>query len=657
MKRSGIIPLWPVMALLVAFGMLTGCAEVSLQRGTELITEGRWEEAVQFYREAARRDPRNVEIRLGLARSMHFAGEELARKGTDAENADRTEEATALYQRALTYNSEQSAALGGLNRLARVKLFQDRMAKARERMAAKEWRAAQAEVVAALRLNPDNAAAKSLRQELSALVQAETSAAKAEADGERQAALLFPTTPTTLRFRDMDIKDVLDVFAKTSGVNIFTDESIQPKRVTTYFKDLALREAFSLILGANRLFAKKVAENTVIVVPDNPGKRQQYDELTVQTFYLTDADAKVVVNLLRTILNTRQVFVNEKLNAIVIRDTADKVDLARKLLDANDRGVAEVEVDVEVLEVDRNALQNIGIDLNPRTFNVTLNLPATVPLSRAVGAVATPALGLPSGTSSPALVLNLAKNESTTKTLASPTVRILDRQKARLMIGERRPFLISSLSSSSVGTGTTTGTTTPTVGTTTETRVEYRDIGLKLTLTPTVHLSGEVTIELNFEISAVGAPIQGASSGELLPPINTRNLDTFIKVKNGETRLLGGLYQEVDTVANNIIPFLGEIPGLGRLFSSPNQSRSRTDVLISLTPRIVKILERPDADIESFSSGTADSFGPSVPSAPIAPSPVIPQRPAGAAGTPQPGGAQPTPAPAPAQPTPRPSAF
>ncbi len=190
----------------------------------------------------------------------------------------------------------------------------------------------------------------------------------------------------TLRFRDTDIKEALEVFARTAGVNIFTDESLQPKRITTFFQNLPLREAFNLILTSNRLFAKKVAENTVIVVPDNPGKRQQYDELVVQTFYLTDADAKVAVNLLRTILNTRQVFVNEKLNALVVRETPEKIELARKVLEANDRGVAEVEIDLEVLEVDRNSLQNLGIDLSPRTYTVSLLLPDELSRSTRSGA-------------------------------------------------------------------------------------------------------------------------------------------------------------------------------------------------------------------------------------------------------------------------------
>jgi general secretion pathway protein D len=240
------------------------------------------------------------------------------------------------------------------------------------------------------------------------------------------------------------------------------------------------------------------------------------------------------------------------------------------------------------------------------------------------------------------LILNLVKNDSNTKVLANPTVRILDRQKARLLIGERRPFLISSISSSpAIATTTTTGTTTSSAATTTQSNVEYRDLGLKVTLTPTVHLDGEVTVELNFEISSLGPPIADVESANLLPPVNTRNLDTFIKVRNGETRLLGGLFQDTQSEATNQWPFLSDIPWLGRMFVNPTHSRTRTDVLISITPRIVKALDRPEPEIESFASGTAESFGPAAgPAALAVPSPTAPQRPAapGQPAAPTPGG-------------------
>ena len=628
------------MALtLVLGGLLLGCAaEITLERGEALSAAGRWEDAVQFYLDAASRDPKNVEVRLGLARAMQEASNALVRQGQELQKAGRLEEAGVAYRRALGYNTENQAAQEGLERISRLRQVMDHLARARGRMEKAEWLAAQAEVAAVLRLDPDHPQAKELQKEMAQRLKAEAPPPKAEDDAEKAAAQLFSTKPVTLRFRDTDIKEVLEIFARTAGVNIFTDESLPAKRVTTYFRDLPLREAFNLIMTSNRLFAKRVADNTVIVVPDTPGKRQQYDELVVQTFYLTDADAKVAVNLVRTILNTRQVFVNEKLNALVVRETPEKLELARKLLAANDRSVGEVEIDLEVLEVDRTRLQNLGIDISPRTLSVSLGIPANMAITN----LADPIRNLTTvNITNPSLILNLAKNDSSTKTLASPTIRILDRQKARLLIGERRPFQISSLTSVPATAGTTTTATTPGAAptgavTTTETRVEFRDVGLKLTLTPTVHLNGEVTVELNFEISSVGAPIAGVPGGQLLPPVNTRNLDTFIKVRNGETRLLGGLFQASDSVANSRVPFLSDVPFLGRLFVSGDQSRATTDVLISLTPRIVKVLNRPDPELERFLSGTADTFGPPVAPGVTPPPPPRPPAPPAAAPTPRP---------------------
>ena len=637
-------------------GVLLGCApQISLQRGEELSTAGRWEEAAQFYLAAASKDPKNIEIRLALARAMQEASQSAVTQGNQLLAAGRLDEAAAAYRRALRYNAENFAALDGLERIAVHRQVQERLARVRERVDKGDWRAAQTEVLLALRLDPENTQARELQVQIAAQLRGEAPPPKT--DGEKAAAELFSTQPVTLRFRDTDIKEVFEVLSRTAGVNIITDESLPAKRVTTFFKDLPLREAFNLILASNRLFAKRVAPNTVIVIPDNPAKRQQYDELMVQTFYLNDADAKVAVNLLRTILNTRQIFVNEKLNALVVRETPEKIELARKLLAANDRSGAEVEIELEVLEVDWNRLENLGIDIQPRSYSVTLNLPTGIPVNDFWNTIKTASTVT---ITNPSLILNIAKNDGNTKILANPTVRILDRQKARLLIGQRFPFLISSLSSVPATAGVPTTPTTPGVTptgavTTTETRVEYRDTGLKLTLTPTIHLNGEVTVELNFEISALGPPIAGVAAAQLLPPVNTRNLDTFIKVKNGETRLLGGLLSTVDSSANSRIPFLSDIPILGRLFVSGDQTQTRTDVLISLTPRLVKILDRPEADVELFSSGTADSFGAPVPAfAPPALAPPGVPRPTAPPGGAPPGGPAITPPGGPPPGTPRP---
>jgi len=627
--------------LLLLAGLLLGCAtDKPQQRAEELGAAGKWEAAIRSYREAIAKDPKNLEARLGLARAMAEASNEKLAEAKRFLEAGRLEEAGQAYQQALAYNAQNQGALEGLQRLAVQRGVAERLGRARARLQRNDLRGALAEVSAALRVDPDSAEAALLRQEILQRLRAEPSPEQADRDADQVAIQMFPTSPVTLRFRDTDIKEVLEVLSKTAGINVVTDESLPAKRITTFFKDLPLREAFSLILSSNRLFTKRVAANTVIVVPDNPAKRQQYDELMVQTFYLTEYDAKVAVNLLRTILNTRQVFVNEKLNALVVRDTPDKIELARKLLEANDRGAGEVEVELEVLEVDLSSLENLGIDFSPRSLSVTFQWQALALSSLTAGFYAG-TVSIPATS----LILNLVKTDGNTKILANPTIRILDRQKARLLIGERRPFLISSLTS--VPAVATVGTTPTGAVSTTQTNTEYRDVGLKVTLTPTVHLNGEVTVELNFEISAVGAPITSGAANELLVPVNTRNLDTFVKTKNGETRLLGGLLQQTEQETNSPIPLLADIPGIGRIFNSSNKQKQRTDVLISITPRIVKMLDRPDPDIETFLSGTADSFGPSAPALPAMPTPPPPPRPATPGGAPTPSPPAGTPAPAP----------
>lgn len=623
-----------IVGSLLGLGMLLAVAACApqLPQGEALMTSGRWDEAVAFYLEAVQRDRSDPEARAGLLRALSEAAIFYQREGDARERAGQLDEAKALYERSLSYNAENAAARAALNRLvARAKAL-DAAGRARGLLAKGAPQEAVREAEIAVELAPDLPEAQAILAEAKAAL---PKGAPAGADGELLA--LFPEKPVTLRFRDTDIKEVLEVFARISGVNIVTDDAVGPKRITANFRDLPIREAFRLILAANRFFAKQLAPNTVVVVPDNPGKHQQYEELFVKTFYLTSADAKVAVNLLRTILNTRQVFVNEKLNALVVRDTKEKLELARKLLEANDRGGAEVEIEVEVLEVNRTRLQDLGIQFTQQ-LTATLTPPSAQSLHE-LSFIGPTTLAF--SVTNPALTLNLLKNQGSTKTLAHPTIRVLDRAKARLLIGERRPFQISQLSSVPATGATAVPGATPTLPTgavtTTETRVEFRDVGLKLTLTPTIHLNGEVTIEINFEISTVGAPIAGVTGGALLPPVNTRNLDSFIKVRDGETRLLGGLFQDSESQTVQKIPFLGDLPLLGRLFSNTRTDKARTDVLVAITPRLVKTVERPRPDIELFFSGTAEAFGgPGAPggapvafppAAPPVPSPALPPRP------------------------------
>ncbi len=601
---------------------LASCAQTGGLPTGEPLTAADFDAAIARYTETLVKEPRSEDARLGLVRTLRAAAEFHFREGTRVEREGALDGALTAYHRALQYNPDHATARAAAARVTdrrRAVTLLNRAKEAAQRGALRETALLLAE---GRKLAPDWPEVEALFAEVTARAEVAEGLEAQQRAAETRGLVALPLKPVSLRFKDTDIKDVLEVIARLGEVNIFLDEGLTAKRVTTYIKDLPLRDAFELLLSTNRLFAKQVGPRTLVVIPDTPAKHQQYDDLVVHTFYLADTDAKTQVNLLRTILSTRQIFVNEKLNTLVVRDTPEKVALAKKLLHANDRGIGEVEIELEVIEVKADARDNLGL-LFDKAYQVKLNIPTIIVGSSFADQLGGSTLALPS----PAVTLNILKNLADTKTLASPTVRVLDRQKARILIGERRPFQISTLSSSSATTATPQAPGTP-AGTIQETRVEFRDVGLKLTLTPTIHLNGEVTIELNFEISSVGAAI----GGDLLPSVNTRNLDTFIKVRDGETRLLGGLIQNDTTVTTDKLPFFGDIPLLGRLFSNVATTTIRTDVIISVTPRLVKVVEPPAEDVLTFWSGTALSFEAGPVAAPAAlvppelPRPAVPPR-------------------------------
>ena len=587
---------------------------------------GSYDQAVKFYMERLSEEPRSVEARIKLVQALRAAAAQHAERGVEFEEAGRSDAALVEYRQALNYNTEETRAQQGIERVAAKRKAKELLAKGKQLLEKEELREAAQLLGEAKNLDPENPEIQQVHQEVTTQLQAaaETVTRASELAATERAMSLLSTKPVTLRFKETDIKEVLEIISKLADINILLDEGVRAQRVTSYVKDLPLRQAFALMLSTNRLFAKQVSDNSLIVIPDTPAKHQQYDDLQVRTFYLSNADAKVAVNLFRTILNSRQIFVYEKLNAVVIRDTPDKIALAERLMHLNDRGGGEVEIDLEILEVDRTKLRDLGIFFTDQYQAAFFTVPAGAPA--VAGFVTAEALAGARAFSdllftNPVIFLNLIKTDTEAKLLANPTLRVLDRQKASILIGERRPFQISQLTTAPgviPQPGTTAGGATAI--TTTETRTEYRDIGLKLAFSPIIHLDNDVTIELNFEISSIGELV----GGDLLPSVNTRSLNTFIKVRDAETRLLGGLIQDESRKTTRHSPFLGDLPIIGRLFRDERQEKVRRDVIISLTPRIVKKVEPPKPGVATFWAGTGQSFegGPLAPvSAPAPPSP------------------------------------
>ncbi len=597
------------LLILSVLVLLAACATTTppLSQGDELMRTGSYDAAVKFYMERLTEEPQSIETRIKLVQALRAAADLHADRGVEFEEAGRLDAALVEYRQALNYNTEQSRAAQGVERVTAKRRAQELLEQGKELLNKGAVQEAAHLLNQAMGLDPENPEIEEAYQEATdQLKQAAEAASRAgELAATEQALSLLSTKPVTLRFKDTDITEVLEILSKLAKINVLVDEGVRAKKVTSYIKDLPLRQTFSLILSTNRLFAKQVNDNSLIVIPDTPAKHRQYDELQVRTFYLSNADAKRIVNLLRTILSTRQIFVDEELNTVTLRDTPDKIALAEKLLHVNDRRGGEVELDLEILEVDRTKLRDLGIFFTDQYQAAFFTFPTGSPLS--AGAVTAALLG---GASlkgdllftNPTVLLNLIKTDSEAKLLANPTLRVLDRQKASIVIAERRPFEVSSL------TSTSGGTTAEPAGavTTTETRVEFRDVGLKLTFTPIIHLNDEVTIELNFEISSLGEPV---GDNELTPSVNTRTLNTFITLKDGQSRLLGGLIQNETRKTVQRSPLLGDLPLIGRLFRDEREENVRRDVIISIKLRVVKRLEPPHPEVSTFWAGTWESLG------------------------------------------------
>jgi general secretion pathway protein D len=397
------------------------------------------------------------------------------------------------------------------------------------------------------------------------------------------------------------------------------------------------------VLVTNQLERKVLNDNTVLVYPATPAKQQAYRELVVKSFYLANADVKQTANMVRQLVKTRDLFVDEKLNLLVIRDTAEAVRMVEKLVAAQDLGEPEVMLEVEVLEVGHSQLSAVGIQW-PGSVALGLTGAAGV-AGQLTGREAQNLNGTLARVtvSDPLIALNLRAQAGRTSVLANPRIRVKSREKARIHIGDKVPVIT-----------TTAGAT----GFVSE-AINYLDVGLKLEVEPQVFLEDDVGIKVGLEVSNIGDQVK-SSSGTIAYQVGTRNAVTTLRLKDGETQVLAGLISDEDRRTASKVPGLSKLPVLGRLFSSNDDTLNKTEIVLLITPRIIHNVERPAARIEEFKSGTELEVGgahfglapvPSSlpPSSPAKKTPAAPAAPAPAAPAPVnplPPAAGPQPAPA-----------
>jgi general secretion pathway protein D len=417
--------------------------------------------------------------------------------------------------------------------------------------------------------------------------------------------------PISLSFpHETPVKDIYRALGNAFGINILFDQAVKDDRISIELKDVTAQQALERVMQAASHFYKVLDEHTIIIIPDNPQARRDYEDLVIQTFYLSNGDAEQVTNVVRTMIEARNVFPLKALNAITIRDTADKVRIAEKIIQANDKAKAEVVVDVELLQMDLDKLRDIGFAISGASGPiVTTGTDADGKPVQFTG-VATPSAAtleqlrnLTAGSFSfavPTPTYALVKSLSDTHLLANPELRISEGEKATLHIGQRIPVPVSTFTS--VAPGTTNGSTFAPV-----TSFQYQDVGIKVSMEPRVHHNREVTLKLTVEVSNLGAPVKTAGQPDQ-PTFSTRTIESTIRLKDGETNFLAGLIQQTEENSDTDTPFLSDIPILGRLFTQTHKRITRTDLVMTMTPHIIRIPDITDEDVAPMWVGTQNNL-------------------------------------------------
>lgn len=550
--------------------VVAACASDSaLRDGRRLIDQGKMDEGIQRLEQASKARPDDEELRVNYQRYRDLYFDQLMFEGEKARALGRSDQAAAAFQRAQGLKPGDERAASGVEA---TRTAQERQAKVRDAQALLEAGKTQEAlnlVREVLREDPAHRGAKALQRRMEeAQLKSQPSGPRLKGSSDKR---------ISLQFRDVPLKSVFDFLSQVSGINFVFDREVVPDtRTTILLRDTPLEEALGVLLVTNQLEKKVINDNTVLVYPNTPERARDYQPLVVRSFYLSNADVKQTLNLVKTVLKTQDVFIDERLNLLVMRDTPETIRMAERLIAAQDLAEPEVILEVKVMEVSRTKLRNLGAQYPTQVsagVRGAAGIAGEVTLSEWLNRRSDVVV---LNVTDPAFILNLQHQDSDTNLLANPRVRVRSREKAKIHIGDRLP-VITTTSTANVGISES---------------VQYLDVGLKLDIEPNVYLEDEVAIKIGLEVSNIVQEIR-SEQGTLSYRIGTRNTATVLRVGNGETQVLAGLIQDEDRRTTDKVPALGNLPLLGSLFRNNNDSRTKTEIVLLFTPYIVRTLDRP----------------------------------------------------------------
>lgn len=566
---------WGSLFLCIGFGLLTaGCpkGQPDFSQGKKAETLQDYDAAYVFYQKAVKADPSNAAYKIKL-NSMRFeASQQHVKVGVELRKKGDLQAAAAEFQRAQVIDPASAVAEQELRKTIE--------------MIAEKNRASDAAAEPALDSNEQPLAA--MPPEIKP----------------------FSRAAINLKMSD-DAKIVFNTIGKLAGLTVIFDPDFPARRITVELNNVTMEQALEIVSLESKAFVKPVTENIVFVIPDQPQKRRDYEEQIVKTFYLSNTvqpqDLTEIVTGLRQLLDLKRLQQLNSQNAIIVRDTPDKLLLAEKMIRDIDKAKPEVIVQVEVLEARTDRLRDLGIlpgqtatiAINPNSSTTTTTTGGTTPTNS--GTTLNQLRHLNSSdyaVTLPSLTANAVLSDTNTRIIQNPEIRSIDGQTAKLKIGDRIPIATGSFSSGLGLAGGAAGGISPLVNT----QFTYLDVGVNIDITPRVHPNRDVSLKLKVEISSHTG--DQSIGGITQPIISQRTIEHDIRLREGEASVLAGLVQRTESKALNGWPGLAKLPLLHYLFSDERKEVQEDEVLIVLTPRIVRIPEWTKANLRSMYSGT-----------------------------------------------------
>ncbi len=581
-RRCGNISLRRLSAITLAVlvTMVSGCAgQLALRDGANLVAADQVEAGLAVYQNALLQDSSNTRLRMAYVQTLERAIQSYLERAEKLYQEGRWIDAEMLFQRALGLSPRNERARAGLAAIERDGRHAALVAEGAAELRKGNLESARMKLSNVLSEDPKNTEARALLATLES---------KDEASAKESLLAANFRKPISIDFKDAQLKQVFEAVASSSGMNFLFDKDIKlDQKTSIMLKNSTIEAALYYILMTNQLDHQVMDMNTLLIYPNNAGKQKEYQQLVVKKFPLLNANAKAIAETLKTLMKPRDLVIDEKLNMLIMRDSPDAIRLAGKLIALQDVAQPEVMLELEVLEVSRTRLQELGI-----AFPGSLTL---VPLATSTGGTLklSDLRNLNSdniGATVDPLKLNARAVDSDTGLLANPRIRVLDREKARVVIGNRVPTITTAI--------TATGIISESVS--------YIDVGLKLDVEPTIFLDNDVAIRVGLEVSNV-VDQQKTTNGTTTYTIGTRSATTVLRLKDGENQVLAGLINDEDRRAANKLPGLGDLPLIGRLFGSNLTNANKTEIVLSITPRLIRNNRRQDAALVEFLSGTETS--------------------------------------------------